>query len=651
MSKIVGDLKARLGLDKKKFDDGLKGAKKSGNAFGSAMKKVGGALAAAFAVTKIVQWGKKLLGLTDIQAKAEQSLLVALKGRKDIQQSLIKQASELQKKTLFGDEQTIEGAAKLAMLLGQDEEAISKLLPLVQDLATAKFGGNLVTAADMVAKSVGSSTNALTRYGIEITGAVGSSERLETTVAALNKQVGGQAEAAALVGTGALTQLKNMWGDYKEYLGSKLLPVMNKVAEWGKNFINNLAPKESVALKKEQIAVNNLVGAITSENISREARESLMKELQSKYPDFLKNLNIEKTTNRELRDRLREVNDEYEDKIRLAVQQELVNKNAEKYADSISKEVKLTKKLAEAQKILADTQEALKLEENIQYRTLLKNEEIKDIAVVDSLTKGIEKEQDAREELNREIQEAIALLDIYKKKRIEAGGGGGGGGGPTPGGAPRVGTPVITSQVSSVSGLLGPSEEDLEALRQANEGLAAMIDNIFELEEESLNLDSITSMVFGGLADSIANSMFIAGDSLKAFGKFFWDFIKQMIARLIAATIAALALAVALALVTGGANLELSGAFEGMTKFKDFFKTGFKQFSGFASGGVIPGGYPGDTYPAMLTSHERVLTPAQNRDYESGGSGGGDKKLTAIVKGTDLYFLLEEVERRLNRTT
>ena len=646
MAKIVGELKARLGLDKKKFDDGLKGAKKSGNAFGSAMKKVGGILAAAFAVTKIVQWGKKLLGLTDIQAKAEQSLLVALKGRKDIQQSLIKQASELQKKTLFGDEQTIEGAAKLAMLLGQDENAIKKLLPLVQDLATAKFGGNLVTAADMVAKSVGSSTNALTRYGIEITGAVGSSERLETTIAALNKQVGGQAEAAALVGTGAITQLKNIWGDYKEYLGSKLLPVMNKVAEWGKNFITNLAPKESVALKKEQIAVNNLVGAITSENISREARESLIKELQTNYPDFLGSLDAETTSNEELRDRLREVNDEYEDKLRLAVQQELVNKNAKEYADSISKEADLTKKLAEAQRILADTQDKIDKETNmdllVAYIDVMHGEE----RVIDSLNKRIKKQQDIREELNDQMTEAIALLGEYKKevKTIP------GGGGTTPGGAPYIKTPAVTSKAPIITGLLGPSEEDSEALRQANEELAAMINNIFELEEESLNLGSITSMVFVGLADSIANSMFIAGDSLKAFGNFFWDFIKQMIARLIAAAIAALALAVALALVTGGANLKLGGAFEGMTKFGEFFKTGFKQFSGLASGGVIPGGYPGDTYPAMLSSGERVLTPSQNRQYESGMSGGGDKKLTAIVKGTDLYFLLEEVERRLNRT-
>ena len=53
-------------------------------------------------------------------------------------------------------------------------------------MATAK-GMNLSAAADLVAKSVGSSTNALSRYGIQIEG-VGSTERLDSAVIALEGQ-------------------------------------------------------------------------------------------------------------------------------------------------------------------------------------------------------------------------------------------------------------------------------------------------------------------------------------------------------------------------------------------------------------------------------------------------------------------------------
>jgi len=252
----LSDLIVRVKGDSTHLDGTLNKTKSS---VGGWAKKVAGLFAAAFSVRILINFAKKAAQLFDIQAKAEQSLLVALKGREDIQKSIIKQAGDLQKVTLFGDEQTIEGAAKLAMLLGQDEDAIRRLLPLVQDLATAKFGGNLVTAADMVAKSVGSSTNALTRYGIEITGAVGSAERLETTIAALNKQVGGQSQAAALVGMGAMTQLKNAWGDLMEVVGKAILQSekFQKILIGIKTTIEKITKKHTDSLDlltKEQLA-------------------------------------------------------------------------------------------------------------------------------------------------------------------------------------------------------------------------------------------------------------------------------------------------------------------------------------------------------------------------------------------------------------
>lgn len=644
--KIIGQLKAILGLDKSKFDKGLKGAEKSSNKFMSAIKKIGGMLAAAFAVRKIVQWGKALLGLTDIQAKSEKSLLVALKGRRDIQQSLIKQAQELQKKTLFGDETTIEGAARLAQLLGQDEEAISRLLPLVQDLATAKFGGNLVTAADMVAKSVGSSTNALSRYGITIEGAVGSSERLESAIAAMNQQVGGQAEAAAQVGTGALTQLKNMWGDYKEYLGSKLLPVMNKVAEWGKNFIEKLAPKQSAVLRKEQIEINSLVGAITNENTSREVRKSLIEELQRKYPDFLGNLNAEKVTNDELLTKLKNVNKEYENKIKLAVKEELVYRQRKKYADSLEREWKAIMKLEKTQNLLVATQEDINKETDPDILTALIDKQNIYEGTVDRLTKKIAKEQQFREELNKEIEEQIVLLgDLKKKAGIEEGG--------IPSGGktfikPLKGiTPEIISKYPKIF-----NEENIKTLQQAEAEIDAMISKITELAFAGEELGNTMQYVFGGFAEVIGSSLMSTEDILADFGRFFADFVKQMIVKLIAATIAAAALAVVLTAITGG-GVSVGGIFKGMSKFKDFFKAGFGQFSGFgaANGLVVPSGFPNDTYPAMLTSKERVLTPAQNRAYESGMAGGIKLSGEFRIKGTDLVLLYDETKSRTGRTT
>ena len=63
----------------------------------------------------------------------------------------------------------------------------------------------------------------------------------------------------------------------------------------------------------------------------------------------------------------------------------------------------------------------------------------------------------------------------------------------------------------------------------------------------------------------------------------------------------------------------------------------------FAQGGVVPGGYPSDTYPAMLTSGETVMTPQQLRNY--GGSMDITLK-TDITRGEDIYWIIKEVERK-----
>ena len=185
----------------------------------------------------------------DTQAKAEAKLMTALKGNEAAFKSLTTQAQELQKVTIFGDEETMAAQSMLASM-GLEEEAIKRLTPLVQDMATAK-GMNLSAAADLVAKSVGSSTNALSRYGIQIEGAVGSTERLDSAVIALEGQFKGQAEAAAKAGAGGLKQLQNRFGDLMEQIGAMLIPVLNQLIDFvnkGIDAWNNLDSGLKIAI-------------------------------------------------------------------------------------------------------------------------------------------------------------------------------------------------------------------------------------------------------------------------------------------------------------------------------------------------------------------------------------------------------------------
>lgn len=167
------------------------------------------------------------------QAEAEQKLLTALKGNEKAFASLTAQAKELQKVTLFGDEETMQAQALIAAMV-KEEEQILKVMPLVQDFATAK-GMDLAGAADLVSKTLGSSTNALSRYGIEVTGAVGSQERLESLTKGLTVAFEGQAEAVAKVGAGPLIQLKNQFGDLMEEIGGLVMGALIPLLEWIKS--------------------------------------------------------------------------------------------------------------------------------------------------------------------------------------------------------------------------------------------------------------------------------------------------------------------------------------------------------------------------------------------------------------------------------
>ena len=133
-----------------------------------------------------------------------------------VSQSLQEQASALQKVTTFGDETIIEVQTMIASFV-KEEEAIKKSTAATLDFATA-FGIDLKAASALVSKSLGSSTNALTRYGIEVEGAVGSSERLNSMIENIAKVAGGRAEAAVNTFAGAWKQLSNALGDVQEQI-------------------------------------------------------------------------------------------------------------------------------------------------------------------------------------------------------------------------------------------------------------------------------------------------------------------------------------------------------------------------------------------------------------------------------------------------
>ena len=190
-------------------------------------------LLAAFAIGLFSKTVGKLTSLFAEQESAEKRLSTALGFTS---QRLLEFASAMQQVTTFGDEVTISAMAQAAAFTS-NEQAIEQMTIAAQNLAVGK-GMDLKTSMDLISKSVFSTTDALTRYGIKAGESTSLTDKFNKTMKAVNTQVGGQAAAEVDTYAGSIKQLSNTWGDLGEKLGGvlaeALLPIvkiLSKIAE------------------------------------------------------------------------------------------------------------------------------------------------------------------------------------------------------------------------------------------------------------------------------------------------------------------------------------------------------------------------------------------------------------------------------------
>ena len=186
----------------------------------------------------------RFVALTAEQELAEKKLEAALGFTN---QGLLDYASSLQRSSVFGDEAILTAQALLAAFI-KDEDQLKLATKATLDLAAAK-GMDLNAAADLIGKSIGSSTNALSRYGIEVEGAVGSTQRLESATSSIARLYGGQALAQSLTLSGAMKSLANTFGDFQEKIGSEFTADVKELVVGLNLFLQSIQDNEE-AIKK-----------------------------------------------------------------------------------------------------------------------------------------------------------------------------------------------------------------------------------------------------------------------------------------------------------------------------------------------------------------------------------------------------------------
>lgn len=166
-------------------------------------------------------------------------------------------ASELQSKTAHGDEDIMSVMGQLAAFT-KNEDQVKELTKATLNLSEG-MGIGLKEAGMLVGKTFGSTTNSLSRYGIQVEGAMGSSKRFEKITGNIEKRYGGMA-ANIDTTSKAMAQMKNSFGDAAESIGDLFMPALKSMALGTKKWVED-------SLKPTLKEINDIDFGATMQNL------------------------------------------------------------------------------------------------------------------------------------------------------------------------------------------------------------------------------------------------------------------------------------------------------------------------------------------------------------------------------------------------
>ncbi len=166
------------------------------------------------------------------QEAAERRLAAALSSTEDATEGNIaafkRYAAELQKQTIYGDEQILQQIA-YAKNLGVTTDKLDEAAVAAVGLA-AKYKLDLQAAMMLVGRASQGQTQMLTRYGIVLDETLSDEEKFNALL-----KIGAEnfhlARAETDTAAGSMEQLSNAWGDTKEAIADVFLPSMKTAFE------------------------------------------------------------------------------------------------------------------------------------------------------------------------------------------------------------------------------------------------------------------------------------------------------------------------------------------------------------------------------------------------------------------------------------
>lgn len=163
----------------------------------------------------------------------------------------------------------------------------------------------------------------------------------------------------------------------------------------------------SSKIREEQIEFNALINILKNVNTSEESRRAHLDTLQSKYPNYIKNLDIESLSLNQLEKVQKEANDEFERNIELKAKEEIL---AEKKSAILSKQIEIQKQELIVNKKNDDMLQALLFGMAGEINTHKAAQDVENLKL--ERLKELKKEHAG---LKVEYDEAIDVLGKYKE--------------------------------------------------------------------------------------------------------------------------------------------------------------------------------------------------------------------------------------------
>jgi len=367
--KEIKNLNREIQKTEKQLQDlrnkGIKPAGDGLNSLEGIAKRIGVFMVAAFALDKIIAFGKEVVAITALFQKFEAVLTNTLGSRSEAQKSL-QMISDFAASTPFSVEELTGSFVKLA---NAGFKPTADEMRKLGDLASA-FGKSFDQLTEGILDAQTFQFERLKEFGIKaeqsgdkiaftfkgVTTEVDkSSEAVKAYVLSLGDLQGVSGGMAAVSKTleGQISNLGDAFGQLQLAIGKELSGAFSTAIAYAADFVGFL--KEIVEtpadkqIENEQIELNALVEALISTNKESKERSFLISEITQKYPEFVGALDLNTASEKELRKQLEATNELYNKRKLLVSAQSVADTFQEEQDEIIAKIAEVRKEIALAQ--------------------------------------------------------------------------------------------------------------------------------------------------------------------------------------------------------------------------------------------------------------------------------------------------------------